>query len=382
MGKTTNALERLIDAHYNQSDEKYGILEEIKSFHLNIIDELFQTKDHPVITLFENTIHKLEQFLNEEPINNYNFNYDQIVSYGELLSTKIISHYAYDNDTNNRWIDARNLIRTDNQYREASIKWDITKQQIERKTAQLFQEAPILITQGFIGATDEKLTTTLGREGSDFTAAIIAACLNAEEVSVWKDVPGILNADPKKFEFAKQLNEISYREAIEMTYYGAKVLHPKTIKPLENEGIPLKVRSFKSMEKPGTNVAKLSNEPSYPPIIISEPDQILIAVQTNDFSFVSEEDIQFIYGECAKNHVKVNMMQNSAVSLKLCCDYKGYKVNPLIEALKTRFDVKITENVELLTIRHYNYEIIYELSKGKDILLESKSQKTYQLVMN
>lgn len=381
MGKTTNDLENLIKAHYDRSKKRFQILEIIKSFHIKIIDELFNDKQHAVYQLFENTIGKLEQTLQEDPIENYNFYYDQIVSYGELLSTKIISHYAYDNGTNNRWVDARNLIRTDNIYREAKVKWNETAQLITTKTTAIFKEAPIIITQGFIGATDEKLTTTLGREGSDFSAAIIASCLNAEEVSVWKDVPGILNADPRKFDFARKLDTISYNEAIEMTYYGAKVLHPKTIKPLENKRIPLRVRSFKDINESGTLVEKLKIDPTYPPIVILEPNQILISIQTQDFSFITEENMQFIYGLCAKNYVKVNMMQNSAITLNLCCDYVAYKINPIILDLEESFDCNVINDAELLTIRHYNYEMIYELTKEKDILLEQKSKQTYQFVI-
>ena len=379
MGKTTNALENLYQKHLTK--ENYSKeLEIVKNFHSAIIEELFGPSQHPVWDLYNNTIDQLEEILSESPIENHAFQYDQIVSFGELLSTKIISHYLYDNGVDNRWINAKKIIRTDNRYREAGIQWEQTDTLIKRNICNLFEETDIVITQGFIGATSEKLTTTLGREGSDYTAAIIGAALNSESVTVWKDVPGILTGDPKKFPGAVLMPQISYNEAIEMTYYGAKVLHPRTIKPLENKGIPLYVKSFVEPDKQGTKVEKLTKEIAYKPITIIEENQVAIALETKELNFFSEEDLSFLYGQCAKYQVKINLMQHSATKLKLITDNKPYKNEPFSEAISDRFEVEIMDKMELLTIRHYSYDVIYELTKEKQVFVESKSQNTYQLV--
>jgi len=379
MGKSTNALESIFKAYMAKQDYQPA-LEALKDFHLSVIGQLFSDKNHSVYQLFNETITQLETILEKEPIENANYQYDQIVSFGELLSTKIISHYAHDNGVKNRWINAKSIIRTDNKYREANIDWVNTNQQIISRVSQKHQEADVIITQGFIGATPERLTTTLGREGSDFTAAIIGAALDAESVTVWKDVPGILTGDPKIFKNAELMDKLSYNEAIEMTYYGAKVLHPKTIKPLENKGIPLHVKSFVEPSQNGTVIEKLNQEINYKPITILEKDQIQIKVRTKDLSFISEKNLSDIYRTCAQNQLRINLMQHSAVSLTLVCDDKPYKTKKVLACLDELFDMSLRPNVELLTIRHYDYEIIYQLCKDKKVLMESKSQNTYQIL--
>jgi aspartate kinase len=279
------------------------------------------------------------------------------------------------------WIDARKVIKTNNDYREAKVNWAQTEKNIKKHISPSLNKDKLVITQGFIGSTAETMTSTLGREGSDFTAAIIGSVLDAEYVAVWKDVPGILNADPKLFNFAKKMALVSYKEAIEMTYYGAKVLHPKTIKPLENKGIPLHVMSFVKPTDDGTIIRKLDDEPLYPPITIKEPNQIVISIYTTDFSFISESDMSRILLLCSEHKVRVNMMQNKAISMNLCCTNKDYKIEPLINDLEKEFTVINKDKLELLTIRHYNYEIVYELSKSKNIIMEQKSASTYQFVI-
>lgn len=379
MGKTTNDLEALYHSYIEKKDYQKE-LDRVIEFHINIIKELFTDPKHAVYELFNSTIESLKDLLETEPIDNANFQYDQIVSFGELLSTKIISHYAYDNGVDNRWINAKNIIRTDRKYREANINWDTTNLEINKRVSKLLQEASTVITQGFIGSTPERLTTTLGREGSDFTAAIIGAALNAEDVTVWKDVPGILTGDPKRFSTAKKIEKLSYKEAIEMTYYGAKVLHPKTIKPLENKGIPLRVRSFLEPKLNGSIVEKREEELNYDPITILENDQIQIKIKTLNLSFIDELDLSKIYSICAQHQLKINLMQHSAISLTLVCDNKAYKTSPVLDYLREIYQVETKDNVQLLTIRHYNYEIIYELCKDKDILMESKSKSTFQIL--
>ena len=381
MGKTTNLLEELTEAYFSQKASAFDLFKKLKDFHTQIMEELIPDKNHRAHQSLDETFYKLENILNSEPVENYNFQYDQIVAFGELLSTKIVSFYTYEQNIPNWWIDARSIIRTNNQYREAIVLWDETTNLINQKVLPLLEEHGFIITQGFIGATAEQLSTTLGREGSDYTAAVIGSVINASEVTVWKDVPGVLNADPKLFSFAKKMEELSYSEAIEMTYYGAKVLHPKTIKPLENKKIPLRVRSFSSIKENGSIINSATKATLYPPIIILKEDQVLIKMLTSDISFISEEHLSKIYGLFARYNVKINMMQNSAISLFICCDNKGYKIEPLLKDLYAEFTVDVTDNVKLLTIRHYNEGIINQLAMNKNILLEQRARNTYQMAV-
>ena len=381
MGKTTNALEGLVESHFHQKNDLKEKFDKLKLFHLNVCSGLFNSSGLAIIQKeLESLFIELETVLNKDAVDNYNFEYAQIVCFGELLSTKIIAIYLKENGMQVEWVDARKVIKTDHNYREGQIDWEATIRNTEQTILPLLHKDTLIITQGFIGSTFENLSTTLGREGSDYTAAILGAILNAEHVAVWKDVPGILNADPKRFNFAKKIPKLSYKEAIEMTYYGAKVLHPKTIKPLENKGIPLLVKSFLDSNEEGTVIEAIEQELLYPPITIVEPNQILLSIYTTDFSFVSENDISRIFKACSKHNVRVNMMQNKAISMNLCCTNKGYMIEPLVKELKKDFKVEYTSGLDLLTIRHYNIELIYELSKSREIIMEQKSENTYQVV--
>ena len=331
MGKSTNALESIFKAYMAKQDYQPA-LEALKEFHLSVIGQLFSDKNHSVYQLFNETITQLETILEKEPIENANYQYDQIVSFGELLSTKIISHYAHDNGVKNRWINAKSIIRTDNKYREANIDWVNTNQQIISRVTQKHQEADVIITQGFIGATPERLTTTLGREGSDFTAAIIGAALDAESVTVWKDVPGILTGDPKIFKNAELMDKLSYNEAIEMTYYGAKVLHPKTIKPLENKGIPLHVKSFVEPSQNGTVIEKLNQEKEIGLNKISTYEKFQSSVEEKKKETIkfldeikSKDKIIVGYGAPAKACTFLNVCNMSKKDLPFTVDKSSYK---------------------------------------------------------
>lgn len=382
MGKNTNALEMLAKAHQQkdlqQIKEHYA---DFAKFHLNIAQELFGDDD----ILKMNTgflLKQLDIILQREPTENYDYDYDQIVCFGELLSTQIISDYFNHKGLENRLFDARALIRTDNTYREARVDWEKTTEKINQQIATLFHDSKIsvAITQGFIGATAEHSTTTLGREGSDYSAAIIAFALNAKDVTIWKDVPGLLNADPKNFPDATLLNEIPYREAIELAFYGASVIHPKTIKPLQNKQIPLYVKSFINPENKGSLIhgnLLLNTVPCY----IFKKNQVLLSITPKDFSFIEEENFSLIFGLFAHFGVRINLMQNSAISFTVCADYKADRFNALVDELNTEFKVKYNLNMQLITIRNYNDDVINQILNNRKIFFEQKSRSTIQMVV-
>ncbi|RVU03068.1 aspartate kinase [Mucilaginibacter limnophilus] len=379
MGKTTNALEKLAKAYAEQSDDLHGIYEEIKIYHHTIISELFEAA-HPVFDEVENTFVEIDWMIEDEPHDDYDFIYDQIVSIGELVSTRIVNAYLQQSGINSRWIDARGYIHTDNTYREGVVNWDKTCQTIQQDIPALLEKS-VLVTQGFLGGTSENFTTTLGREGSDYTASIFASCLGAQSVTTWKDVPGILNADPKLFADTVKFDELSYNEAIEMTYYGATVIHPKTIKPLQNAGIPLFVKSFTNPAAKGT-VIKNNGQTSFEkPIIIVKQNQLLISVSTKDYSFVTEDHLSDIFKIFAKSHVKTNLMQTSALSFTVCIDYNQDRFATLLQNLKESFNVRYNDKLTLLTVRHYKQEALKELTADKDVLLEQLSRNTAQMVV-
>ena len=380
MGKTTNALEELTYAFFYKTDNPNLILEGIKKFHFDICDQLFSDSAHPIYQDLENTFVELHWSIEDEPTHTYDFEYDQIISIGEVLSTKIVSAYLNSVNIMNRWMDARGLIQTDNTYRDAIVDFKLTATLLQKNVTPLFEHTNIIITQGFIGGTSENFTTTLGREGSDYTASIIAYCLNAESVTIWKDVPGVLNADPKWFNHTKKIDELSYQDATELTYYGATVIHPKTIKPLQNKNIPLYVKSFLQPEQEGTiikNSETRLNIPSY----IFKINQVLISIQPKDFSFIAENNLSFIFEVFSKYHVRINLMQLSAISFSVCCDHDKSKVNLLVEELQNTFKVLYNANVELMTVRYYKDDTIASLTKNKIILLEQRSRFTVQMVM-
>ncbi len=381
MGKTTNALEAVTEAYYQQTGQANTLLNQLREQHAQIVQELFGTQNHTVIADLEKIFGAIEKWLAMPPTANYNFVYDQIVSAGELVSTTLIAAYLNEQGINTQWLDVRNLVRTDNTYREAVINWPETTKRIQSTVLPLVKNQ-MVVTQGFLGGTIENFTTTLGREGSDFTAAIFSNALDAQQMSVWKDVPGILSGDPRVIEDVVKIPKLSYYEAIEMTYYGAKVIHPKTIKPLQNKNIPLAVRSFSQPEAIGTTIhlEGLSAE-EQPPVIVLNKNQILLSITTKDFSFVAEENLSTIYHLCSKFGVKANLSQNAAISFSVCVDNVPYKVTPLIEALSEQYKVLQNDGLELITIRHYNTNFIAKHTQGREVLLEQKSRNTIQMLV-
>jgi aspartate kinase len=380
MGKTTNALERLTKAFFYKIENAEAVIEEIKKYHFDICQQLFPSTTHSIFTELENTFVELYWAIEDEPTHGYDFEYDQIVSMGEIISSKIISAYLNDIGLTNKWIDARGLIQTDNTYREGKVDFELTEALIQRDLQPVLNSVNIIVTQGFIGGTSENFTTTLGREGSDYTASILAYCLNAKNVTIWKDVPGVLNADPKWFSHTKKIDELSYHDAIELTYYGASVIHPKTIKPLQNKSIPLHVKSFLKPQEEGTVIQdgeKRLNIPSY----IFKIDQVLISIQPKDFSFIAEDNLSDIFELFSKHGVKINLMQLSAISFSVCCDNDDIKIKDLVKDLQIQFKVLYNSGLELMTVRYYTQETIDTLTAQKIILLEQRSRFTVQMVM-
>ncbi|MDP2386256.1 MAG: aspartate kinase [Bacteroidota bacterium] len=380
MGKTTNALERLTDAFFYKKEGTQVILEEIKNYHFSIANDLFGNKQHPFYNELENTFVELQWAIEDEPTHSYDHEYDQIVSMGELISTKIVSAYLNHVSINNKWLDVRGIIQTDNTYREGKINFELTENLVKEELIPLFSTTDIVITQGFLGGTSENFTTTLGREGSDYTAAVLSYCLNAENVTIWKDVPGVLNADPKWFANTVKIDELTYQDAIELTYYGATVIHPKTIKPLQNKNIPLFVRSFLNPDEEGT-IIKDSNKKLSIPSFIFKVDQVLITIQPKDFSFIAEDNLSSIFNIFHIHGVKIHMMQLSAINFSLCTDNNPVKMENLLRDLQNDYKVLYNEDVELCTIRYYDQSTLDRVSVNKQILLEQKSRYTAQLVM-
>ncbi|MBK6833725.1 MAG: aspartate kinase [Bacteroidetes bacterium] len=380
MGKITNALERLVDAYFYKKENAEVVLEEIKAFHLNIVTELFPNKSHSFYNDLENTFVEIQWAIEDEPTGTYNFEYDQIVSMGEVFSTKIISAYLNEIGIKNKWMDARGLVQTDNTYREGKVDFELTESLVKKDLVPAVHTNNIVTTQGFLGGTSENFTTTLGREGSDYTAAILAYCVNAENVTIWKDVPGVLNADPKWFDNTIKISELTYQDAIELTYYGATVIHPKTIKPLQNKGIPLFVRSFLNHDEEGT-VVKESGRKLPIPSFIFKVNQVLISLQAKDFSFIAEDNLSSIFEVFYKHGVKIHMMQLSAINFSVCTDNDAQKVPGLLAELQNDFKVLYNDNLELCTIRYYDQSTLDRVSINKQILLEQKSRYTAQMVL-
>jgi len=379
MGKTTNALEKLTKAYVNQSDDLHDIYEEIKQYHYNIIGELFEAND-PVFNDVANTFVEIDWMIEDEPHDDYDFIYDQIVSIGELISTRIVNAYLNKTGLKSQWLDVRGYIHTDNNYREGTVQWDKTRESIKKDIPALLDKG-IVVTQGFLGGTSENFTTTLGREGSDYTASILASSLGAESVTTWKDVPGILNADPKLFKDTVKFNELSYTEAIEMTYYGASVIHPKTIKPLQNAKIPLMVKSFTDPAALGTVIKDDAQNHFEKPVIILKQNQVLLSISAKDYSFISEDHLSEIFGLFAQSHVKINMMQTSALSFTVCFDLDEERFKKLLQLLSEGFKAKYNHDLTLITTRHYTPESLKKLTEGKVVLLEQVSRNTAQVVV-
>ncbi len=369
MGKSTNALEKILE---NRRKADIDYIQEFADFHENICSDLF-SKDHPVLEKVELLMGQLKNSF--DPAINYDEHYDQIVSLGELLSSTIIEAYLSQIGLNTTWVDARNFIQTDNNYRNGIVDWPTTASKI-RELKNVVRDK-IVITQGFIAGTETGKTTTLGREGSDFSAAIFAHCLNAQSMTVWKDVPGILNADPKLIVDAELFLEIPYKEAAEMTYYGASVIHPKTIKPLANKGIPLFVKSFDYPDKPGTIIHDCDISTKLPSIIIKE-NQCLVSLNVLDYTFINEKNLSLIFHELSLLDIKINIMQNSAISFSLVIDYREDKLSELIKTLKDHFDIRYNTGLTLITIKNYKKETIGKYRKNKKILLEQTSRNNYR----
>jgi aspartate kinase len=380
MGKTTNALEEVTHAFFHKKGNVNEILSAVKQQHFSIMDELFSGKGDTIYHDVENCFVEIDWIVEDEPHEDYSFVYDQIVSIGEIISTKIVCAYLKTQGINARWIDARSYIQTDNTYREGKVNWEETEKLIQKDLPKIL-ENEIIISQGFIGGTSENYTTTLGREGSDFSAAIFAYCLNADAVTIWKDVPGVLNADPKLFNDTKKYEHLPYSEALEMTYYGATVIHPKTIKPLQNKHIPLLVKPFLAPSENGTTIGKMESVSFDTPAIIVKKNQILISVTTKDFSFITEDNMSFILGVFAQHQVKINTMQNSAMTFSCCIDNDEMKVNKLIESLQKEYKILYNDGIELVTIRHYNEDMIGKTIENRTLLLEQRSRNTVQLVL-
>ncbi len=381
MGKITNALEKVAEAFFEErKDDALHLFQKIKEYHLTQLKYLITLQWEKATNELSNFYTEVEWLLHDKPVKDYNYYYDQIVCAGELLSSTLISSFLNEEKISNKWIDVRDLLRTDDTFRDAKVDWDFTEKNINEKLLPLFKESNFVITQGFIGSTDENESTTLGREGSDYTAAVFAKLLDAESVTIWKDVDGVMNADPKDFNEAVTIAELSYKEVIEMAYYGAQVIHPKTIKPLRNKNIPLYVKSFLNDQLPGTSITK---KPSHhlPPMIVYKRNQALLTLQSLDYSFVEGHPINILHGILDEVKLKPNLTQNTAISLMICVDDIREKIEKIALQASAIFEVQIQKNLTLLTIRHYSREIIEKLSENKEIVLEQKTAETIQMLM-
>jgi aspartate kinase len=381
MGKTTNALEKVAEAFYaGKKEEALQLFRAIKLQHLDEAKYLLVTHFNPLMEQFTNFFTEVEWLLHDKPVREYDYYYDQIVCAGELLSTALVSAYLNEAGIANQWLDVRDIIRTDDNFRDAAVDYNFTQAQVDAQVKPLFAGNRILVTQGFIGCTDENESTTLGREGSDYTAALFAHMLDAESISIWKDVKGVMNADPRQFPEAQYISELNYNEVIEMAYYGAQVIHPKTIKPLQNKNIPLYVKCFTDASLPGTVI---HNNPvkNLPPIIVLKQNQVLMHLQTKDFSFIGEQPMSDLYEIMAGLKIKPNLIQTHAVSLQLCLDDRSEKMEKLALLASQNFDVQVEKGLTLLSIRHYTDTLLEQLTKGKTIELQQQSPDTVQVLM-
>lgn len=377
MGKTTNAMEDVVAAYFDEKIDSAAAIQVVVDFHQGILDELFPVKSHPIYTKIGAMFEEINGFLAWNKSPNYSFVYDQIVGYGELISTTILSAYLNEDGIANEWLDVRKCIKTGAEYRDAIVNWDATALEVKAN----IDPEKLYVTQGFLGSDENNFTTTLGREGSDYTAAILAYCLDASSVTIWKDVPGVLNADPRYFEDAQLLNNISYREAIELAFYGASVIHPKTLQPLQRKEIPLRVRSFISPTEIGTTVGKGEGIEPMVPCFIVKKDQVLIKLSSLDFSFIVEDSMSELFKLFHKYRTKVELIQNSAISFSVVIDNKFKKLDDLLQILKNKYKIVVHRDVSLYTIRHFDQAAIDKLEKGKDILLEQRGKETLQLVV-
>ncbi len=381
MGKVTNALERVVEAFYKKEKQNaLDLFQEIKEEHLIVLKHLMDSNSETAEFDLSNIFTEIEWLLHDEPVRDFNYYYDQVVCCGELLSTLIVSAYLNQENATNSWVDVRDVVRTDDTFRDAAVDWEFTTHQLNDKVLPLFKEKRLVITQGFIGSTDENESTTLGREGSDYTAAVFASILNASHVTIWKDVKGVMNADPKDFTDAVILPALSYKEVIEMAYYGAQVIHPKTIKPLQNKKIPLHVKCFLDPHLAGTVISSLPDN-FLPPIIVYKHNQVLFTIQSKDYSFVEGEPVNTLHRILAEIKIKPNLSQNTAITLMFIADHREEKTDNAAQQLEKIFEVMIEKDLTLLTIRHYNGSFISKLTENKKVILEQKTLDTIQMVI-
>ncbi len=381
MGKTTNALEKCAEAFFaGKKEEALQLFEQVKQQHLTIAKYLLVTHYLACEEQLKNFFTEVEWMLHDKPVRDYDYYYDQVVCTGELLSTAVISAYLNEKQIGNQWVDVRDIIRTDDNFRDASIDWEFTQGKVTGSILPLYNNTDIVVTQGFIGSTDENESTTLGREGSDYTAAVFANLLNAESQTIWKDVEGVMNADPKQFPEAQLIAELNYDEVIEMAYYGAQVIHPKTIKPLQNKEIPLYVKCFVDPSLPGTIIHSKTIK-GLPPIIVVKRDQALVYLHSKDFSFVGEKPVAELYHLFADIRIKPNLMQTGAVTIQVCLDDRPDKIEKLALRASEIFDVQVEKGLTLLTIRHYNPELLQKMTDGRKVELKQQSTDTVQVVM-
>ena len=382
MGKTTNALEKVVDAFFaGEKEEALQLFEQVKQQHLT-------TAKYTLVTHYLESENQLKDFftevewlLHDKPVRDYDYYYDQVVCAGELFSTAIVSAYLNETGVSNKWLDVRDIIRTDNDFRDATIDWEFTRQKTNELVLPQFNHCNVVLTQGFIGATDENESTTLGREGSDYTAAVFANMLDADSLTIWKDVESVMNADPKQFPDAVPIPELNYNEVIEMAYYGAQVIHPKTIKPLQNKAIPLYVKCFLDPSLPGTVI---HNKPVHhlPPIIVLKEKQVMLEMSSRDFSFVGEHHVGHLYNLFEKLNIKPNLTQNGAISFVCVLDDRTEKVEKLASAAADFLDVQVVKELSLLTVRHYTKEIFEKLTESRTILLRQQTTETIQLLLH
>ncbi|NRA12796.1 MAG: aspartate kinase [Crocinitomicaceae bacterium] len=381
MGKTTNAMEKVVDAYWNKSESDFkALIEERRTFHLEIMDELFADSTLLIYDEVNGILNGLLEKFGGDISDNYDFEYDQIVGLGEVMSTKIVSAYLSYNGMKSKWVDARKLIITNNKYREAELDWEATTSNFKSNFEPEFEEMDVLVTQGFVGSNNGS-TTTLGREGSDFSAGIIAYCCDAEDVTIWKDVPGMLNADPKWFDNTVKLDKISFREAIELSYYGASVIHPKTIKPLQNKQIPLYVKSFIDPHEDGTVIQASMISDHLIPSFIFKMNQILFSFSPKDFSFIVEKNLSDIFDRLSKANAKINLMQNSALNFSILLDEDKVNTQEILDLFGDHYHIKFNEGLELVTIRHYDQATLDRVTTDKDILLQQKTRETARLIV-
>ncbi len=383
MGKTTNALETIVNAAVKgDKQQAHNLVQIMEQEHLTyaklILNDNYYKQAQAALNIF---FTELQWAVDEAAADRYDYSYDQIVCIGELMSTRILAFYLQQEGMNIEWVDIRDVIRTDDTYRDARVNWEYSEKQARQIIGSILQKGTTVVTQGFIGATDDNASTTLGREGSDYTAAMLAAMLQCKDVTIWKDVEGLQNADPKLFPNTVKIEAITYHEVIEMAYYGAQVIHPKTIKPLQNNNIPLYVKCFLNKDQKGTVIQSEVSSIFYPPLIILKKKQILLQLTTKDFSFITEDNLSALYNIFHKLNVKVNLMQNAAISFVACIDHNEEKVNELIEVLTKDYKIFRNEDVELLTIRHYTPEILFDLTKSRHVLLQQKTRQTVQVVL-